>query len=202
MRCARGLPTRCWVSVPRNHHAGPISGNGLCASRAGERTIPMCNVRPPVETGGARRPVSRILFLPVTTGSGDHFSGTDLAAGLERPTRETSTRVVASSPLFGLSPGGVYPASPVTRTAVRSYRTISPLPLAEAGGGIFSVALSLASRPVAVSNHPDPWSPDFPPRSLAGPGAAARSSHAAGIVSGESGPWQRASAGAIIRDRC
>ncbi len=31
-------------------------------------------------------------------------------------------------PLFGLAPGGVYPATPVTRRAVRSYRTISPLP--------------------------------------------------------------------------
>jgi len=51
---------------------------------------------------------------------------------------------------------------------VRSYRTVSPLPpsLPEAsgggGGGLFSVALSLISRPVAVSNHPDPRSPDFP----------------------------------------
>jgi len=32
-------------------------------------------------------------------------------------------------------------------------------------GGLLSVALSLASRPVAVGNHPGPWSPDFPPRS-------------------------------------
>jgi len=31
-------------------------------------------------------------------------------------------------PLFGLAPSGVYPAMPVTRHAVRSYRTISPLP--------------------------------------------------------------------------
>ena len=30
--------------------------------------------------------------------------------------------------LFGLSPGGVCPADPVTRTAVRSCRTVSPLP--------------------------------------------------------------------------
>ena len=30
-------------------------------------------------------------------------------------------------------------------------------------GGIVSVALSLASRPVAVGNHPDPRCPDFPP---------------------------------------
>ena len=32
--------------------------------------------------------------------------------------------------LFGLAPGGVYPANPVTEIAVRSYRTISPLPTA------------------------------------------------------------------------
>ena len=31
-------------------------------------------------------------------------------------------------PLFGLAPGGVYLAVPVTSNAVRSYRTISPLP--------------------------------------------------------------------------
>jgi hypothetical protein len=31
-------------------------------------------------------------------------------------------------PLFGLAPGGVCPAADVTTYAVRSYRTISPLP--------------------------------------------------------------------------
>jgi hypothetical protein len=31
-------------------------------------------------------------------------------------------------PLFGLAPDGVFPATSVTRRAVRSYRTISPLP--------------------------------------------------------------------------
>jgi len=43
-------------------------------------------------------------------------------------------------PLFGLAPGGVYPAAPVARGAVRSYRTVSPLPLAHGfptGGGRF-----------------------------------------------------------------
>jgi len=30
--------------------------------------------------------------------------------------------------LFGLAPGGVFPATPVTKRAVRSYRPISPLP--------------------------------------------------------------------------
>ncbi len=101
-------------------------------------------------------------------GGSDHFSGTGVASGLQRPTRRAWTRAVASPSLFGLSPGGVCPAGPVTSAAVRSYRTVSPLPPAEACfdgvGGLFSVALSLASRPVAVSNHPGPWSPDFPPR--------------------------------------
>ena len=31
-------------------------------------------------------------------------------------------------PLFGLAPGGVYPATDITTSAVRSYRTFSPLP--------------------------------------------------------------------------
>ena len=29
-------------------------------------------------------------------------------------------------------------------------------------GGLFSVALSLVSRPVGVTDHPVLWSPDFP----------------------------------------
>src|SRR5205807_2843518 len=34
----------------------------------------------------------------------------------------------APPPLFGLAPRGVYPAGGITPAAVRSYRTISPLP--------------------------------------------------------------------------
>ena len=45
----------------------------------------------------------------------------------------------SNAPLFGLAPCGVYPARPVTRTAVRSYRTFSPLPppVAQEFGGVF-----------------------------------------------------------------
>jgi hypothetical protein len=43
--------------------------------------------------------------------------------------------------LFGFAPDGVYPATPVTGRAVRSYRTLSPLPCMQ--GGLLSVALSL-----------------------------------------------------------
>jgi len=62
--------------------------------------------------------------------------------------------------LFGLAPGGVYPATTVTSRAVRSYRTISPLP--SELGGIFSVALAISSRFPDVIWHPAHWSPDFP----------------------------------------
>ncbi len=70
----------------------------------------------------------------VPAGAGDgHSSGTPVTGRLARPTR-ASTRKPACrnksgvSPLFGLAPGGVYPATPVTGGAVRSYRTLSPLP--------------------------------------------------------------------------
>lgn len=64
--------------------------------------------------------------------------------------------------LFGLAPGGVYPATPVTKRAVRSYRTISPLPMFYNIGGIFSVALAVSSRFPGITWHPALWSPDFP----------------------------------------
>jgi len=45
----------------------------------------------------------------------------------KRPTRWIDTRAGLTS-FLGLAGGGVCPASAVTGTAVRSYRTISPLP--------------------------------------------------------------------------
>src|SRR5690606_20103463 len=50
-----------------------------------------------------------------------------VAAHLQRPTREHVLGAL-DAPLFGLAPGGVYPATRVTACAVRSYRTFSPLP--------------------------------------------------------------------------
>ena len=61
--------------------------------------------------------------------------------------------------LFGLAPSGVYPAVAVTATAVRSYRTFSPLPSVSSdtandrSGGIFSVALSVGSHRPGVTWH-------------------------------------------------
>ncbi len=52
----------------------------------------------------------------------------------------------------------------VTSRAVRSYRTLSPLPvLLRAIGGLLSAALVVSSRSPGVTWHPALWSPDFPP---------------------------------------
>ena len=178
-----------------------------------ERTCP--------EVGWRERPCKPDPVLPC--GRGGHFSGTGLASGLERSTRKEQCAGRRGPSLFGLSPSGVCLASPVTRTAVRSYRTVSPLP-AEPRirrceprvGGLFSVALSLASRPVAVGNHPDPRSPDFPPREVPsgdpvqrppGPltppafyGRCAQSARRSRLAAPRSGPYA-ASAGASCGPR-
>ena len=89
-----------------------------------------------------------------------HSSSRTITRPVMRPTRKQCGPHLCVS-LFGLAPGGVYPAKPVTRLAVRSYRTISPLP--NCLGGIFSVALAVSLRSPGVTWHLDPWSPDFPP---------------------------------------
>src|SRR5580704_18274029 len=66
------------------------------------------------------------------------------------PEASALARKSSAPSLFGLAPGGVCRAADVTAGAVRSYRTVSPLPhlSTRAGhGGLFSVALSLGSHP-------------------------------------------------------
>ena len=88
-----------------------------------------------------------------------HSSATPVARRLKQPTRTaTRTRVGACAPvpsLFGLAPGGVCRAADVAAGAVRSYRTVSPLPRPNATrrGGLFSVALSLGLPPPEVIRH-------------------------------------------------
>ncbi len=61
-----------------------------------------------------------------------HSSATPVARRLKQPTRTAPrTRVGAFAPvpsLFGFAPGGVCRAASVAGSAVRSYRTVSPLP--------------------------------------------------------------------------
>ena len=103
-------------------------------------------------TRGGSRPVSRVLSWTVIP--------------LGRPSPDASSNLPGDNagramvPLFGLAPGGVCPATDVATGAVRSYRTISPLPVT--AGGIFSVALSVGSRLPGVTWHLALRSPDFP----------------------------------------
>ena len=76
---------------------------------------------------------------------------------LERPTRISDVKTSSlykykTKRLFGLALGGVYNAVFVAKSAVRSYRTFSPLPLKMAV--YFSAALSLRFPPLGVTQHP------------------------------------------------
>ena len=104
-----------------------------------------------------------------------HFSRAPVARRLQQPTRALLGPDQPSRLHFGartlclalLRAGFAEPAgSP--RLLVRSYRTVSPLPRRQktgahaTRGGLLSVALSRALRPVGVADHPVLWSPDFP----------------------------------------
>ena len=81
-----------------------------------------------------------------------------LLQSLKQPTQ---TQIGACASLFGLAPSGVYHATCVTTSTVRSYRTFSPLPYIY-DGGLFSVALSLEFPLPGVTRHCRSWRPDFP----------------------------------------
>ena len=65
------------------------------------------------------------------------------------------------SSLFGFAPGGACRAARVTASAVRSYRTLSPLPIA--GWAVYFLWRFPWGRPRrTLSGTVSPWSPDFP----------------------------------------
>ena len=75
------------------------------------------------------RPVSRVLsWTAIPLGCTSPCTSSNL------PGNHAGRMIV---PLFGLAPGGVFPATSVARRAVRSYRTISPLPAPECRRYIF-----------------------------------------------------------------
>jgi hypothetical protein len=84
----------------------------------------------------ARRPVSRVLFVPQASLDTRRSFLWDTHCCVPRATNPGDEakdlwplpEEYDPSPLFGLAPGGVCPAAAVTGSAVRSYRTVSPLP--------------------------------------------------------------------------
>ena len=147
-----------------------------------------------------------------------HFSRTPIARRLQQPTRESIASRTGSRPPQRTAPclallrvGFTEPAeSP--RLLVRSYRTFSPLPDPPPGaehpraaiGGVFSVALSLASRPVGVTDHPVLRSPDFPPATgrLAAASASGRPVHFETKIIGSTSPALQQRAGFFPPDAC
>ena len=88
-----------------------------------------------------------------------HSSRSRVTAQLKRPTRiQRGPRLWI--PIWSCSERGLPSPHTVTSGAVRSYRTISPLP--GCPGGILSVALSVGSRLPGVTWRSAQWSPDFP----------------------------------------
>ena len=108
--------------------------------------------------------VSRVLFPPSVTLRGAMI----ITLGRQLPAASSdlpgsSGGPPSNAPLCGLAPDGVCRASPVTRGTGELLPRLFTLAPRKARGGMFSVALSLGSPPVAVSDHPALWSSDFPP---------------------------------------
>jgi len=109
--------------------------------------------------------VSRVLFLPVVTqrqmmiiplGSPLPVTSSSQPGGTGGP---PLTPPYSALLLAGFTWHPVSPPDPVS-----SYLTLSPLPVET--GGLLSVALSLGSPPLVITQRPALWSPDFPPSDL------------------------------------
>src|SRR5579864_5884726 len=113
---------------------------------------------------GARRSVSRVLSHSGNESPGRGWPfiwdvryrtprATDPSGGAKGPPGGAGIAGFRLPLLLGLAPGGVFPAAPVAGGAVRSYRTISPLPPSSSRLASYwarrcvSVALSLGSPP-------------------------------------------------------
>src|SRR5438067_10953671 len=100
---------------------------------------------------GQSRPVGRVLFRRFVTSP--TAANIPLGPALPpvssgRPGSAAGNRI---APLCALAPGGACRAAHVAMGAVRSYRTVSPLPAG--AGGLFSVALFREAPRLAVSQH-------------------------------------------------
>ena len=117
--CFSGAPTKktlepaCKPSAVSHTHFA----RGLC-------------FRLPISTGQSAPACNRKALGKMGAGGG-HVSGPTVARRLALRQRPTQASSVPGRhwALFGLAGGGVYPAKSVTRSAVRSYRTISTLPV-------------------------------------------------------------------------
>ena len=95
----------------------------------------------------------------------NHSSGTAVTSILKRPTRRHRGPRY-SLPIWSCSRWGLpcHKLLPVARCALTApFHPYLPSLMIVEAGGIFSVALSVGSRPPGITWHPALWSPDFPP---------------------------------------
>ena len=112
------------------------------------------------------RPISRVLSRTIIhLGCTSPYTSSNLPGSSAGHTLRHHFAVVRLPPYLVLLRVGFAVPLRVTTNAVRSYRTLSPLPatLARDLGGLLSVALSVGSRLPGVTWHSAQWSPDFPP---------------------------------------
>ena len=93
----------------------------------------------------------------------NHSSGVCVTAALKQPTRIQCGPHLQDPYLALLRVGFTMPLT-VASSAVRSYRTLSPLPFYASIdlGGLLSAALAVGLRRPGVTWHSALWSPDFP----------------------------------------
>jgi len=105
--------------------------------------------------GSGSRPLSRVLSRAII-----HLGLSSPTTSSDLPEDIAGNDIVF---LFGLAPGGVYHATNCYQLRGALLPHHFTLTCITDAGGIFSVALSVGSRPPGVTWHPALWSPDFPP---------------------------------------
>ncbi len=100
----------------------------LAGARRGCRRAPLSHVSRPISRvlEGLRTQFADVTAIPLgrrLPGASSNLPGRQDPDTIPRPARAS-----LAPPLFGLAPGGVCHAAGVTAGAVRSYRTVSPLP--------------------------------------------------------------------------
>ena len=163
--------------------AGParlpmLPGASGCTTSAAAVIATKRNPPAPASRRGGRAWMIRVSRKPNSVGllRGDHSSGAPVSGRLGATDPGVLAERDTLLPLYSvlLQVGFTEPA-PSPGPLVRSYRTVSPLPatrLRASAGGLLSVALSVGSRPLGVTQHPALWSSDFP-RAVASAAACA-----------------------------